>query len=329
MTSEPLPDVLVVGGGVIGASVAHALAVRGAAVMLLADGAPGATMAAAGMLCPSFEAMQTGGRTLAAMGARSLALWDGFAWGLADDPARALGYDRSGVIGVGFPPAKLSGAPVPVPEGLEAGRAVLVEGEGQVDPRLLLTALEAACARAGVRRVRGRAASLITEDDHVRGTALMDGGVLRADRTVVASGAGALVPGLAMHAVRGRAFLVRNTPGLTRVVRSPSVYLAPKPNGTLYVGATEEEEGASRDGPAAPEGLWSEALWLAPSLRGAAVLARFDGLRPRTADELPVIGRHETLERLWVASGHHRNGVLLAPLTAQLIADDLLGSAPA
>ena len=324
-----LPDILVIGGGVIGTSIAWRLAAGGASVTLLADGAPGATMAAAGMLCPSFEAMQTGGRTLAAMGARSLSLWDGFAAALADDPATALGYDRSGVIGVGYPAAKLVGAQVPVPDGLAAGQAVLIEGEGQVDPRLLMTALTEACERAGVGRVRGRAASLLVTDGAAAGAILAAGGVLRAGRTVVASGMGALVPGLGLHTVRGRAFLVRNTLGLTCVVRSPSVYLAPKPGGTLYVGATEEEEGASRDGPAAPEGLWSEALWLAPGLRGAEVLARFDGLRPRTADELPVIGRHETLERLWVASGHHRNGVLLAPLTAQLIADDLLGSAPA
>ena len=95
---------------------------------------------------------------------------------------------------------------------------------------------------------------------------------------------------------------------------------APKPGRTLYVGATEEEAETSRAGRAAADGLWSEALWLAPGLRDAEVLDRFEGLRPRLPSELPLIGPHPGIERLLLAVGHHRNGVLLAPLTAQRIA---------
>ena len=321
----PSSDVLVIGGGVIGLSVAHECARRGASVTLLSDGAPGASLAAAGMLCPAFEAMQTGGRALAGMGLASLGLWDAYAARLGD--AGTLGYERRGTVGVGYPPRALPGTPAPVPAGIEAGGAVLVAGEGQVDPRRLAGALARACGASGVRAARGRAARLTAEGARVTGAELAGGEVLSANATVAATGAGALVPGVRLTGVRGRAFLVRNTLGLDRVVRSPSVYLAPKPDGLLYVGATEEEAGASRDGPAAPDGLWSEACWLAPSLRGAGVLARFDGVRPRTEDELPMIGPHGALTGPVLALGHHRNGVLLAPLTAARAADAALGRA--
>ena len=320
------PDVLILGGGVIGLSAAHACAVRGARVTLVHDGAAGASAAAAGMLCPSFEAMQTGGRTLAALGQASLALWDDYAKTLADDPMD-LGYERPGVIGVGYPPGALPGPDAPVPPGIEAGRAVLVAGEGQVDPRRLLPRLAAACRAANVRFVTCRAERLILDGElqAARGALMADGTRIEAGLTVAATGASGLVPGIGLERVRGRAFLVRNVLGLTRVIRSPGVYLAPKPGGTLYVGATEEEAGTSRAGQAATDGLWSEALWLAPALRDAEIAERFDGWRPRLPDELPLIGRHPAIGRLLLAMGHHRNGVLLAPLTARRIADEALG----
>lgn len=317
------PDVLIVGGGVIGLSIAQACTRRGALVTLLTDGRPGATMAAAGMLCPSFEAMQTGGRELADMGALSLALWDGFSASLADDPAK-IGYERRGTIGIGYPPGALVGEPATVPDGLQAGGAVLVPGEGQVDPRRLLLALEAWCDGHGVIRRHGRVAAL-TGDRIVEGVRLADGETVRAPVIVVAVGAGRLLCDPQMKAVRGRAFLVRNVLGLTRVVRSPGVYLAPKSGDTLYVGATEEEEGASRDGEAMADGLWSEACWLAPELRHADVLRRFDGIRPKHFDELPVIGPDPARQGLIRALGHHRNGVLLAPLTGERVADAAAG----
>ena len=321
MTSHP--DVLVIGGGVIGLSVAWTLARDGADVTLLSDGAPGASAAAAGMLCPSFEAMQTGGRRLAAMGARSLALWDGFAEALdTSDPARALGYDRGGVIGVGYAPGAVRGRAVPAPDGIAAAEGVLVAGEGQVDPRLLLAALTDACARAGVTTVRGRAERLDLADGAAIGAALAGDRRVRAGRVVVAAGAGALSP-VPLVPVRGRAFLVRNVLRLTRVVRSPSVYLCPKADGALYVGATEEAAGAARDGPAAADGLMSEARWLAPALADADVLVRFDGMRAKTPSELPVIGPYPDVAGLVLAVGLHRNGVLLAPLAARMVADAL------
>ena len=304
------PDLLVLGDGVVALSCALEAARAGASVRVLGEGRPGASAAAAGMLCPSFEALHEGGRALMAMGRESLALWDGFAASLAEDPARDLGYDRSGVLGSGFPPGLLPGRSADVPPGIEASGGVLVPGEGQVEAGRLLAALRAACEAAGVAFEAGRG-SVGGEGQVRRG----DGERLPAARVLLASGIGAGHP--ALFPVRGRAFLVR-APGLRlpRVVRTPTVYLCPKPGELVYVGATEEE----RESPAAPDGLWHEACWLAPTLKGTEVVAWFDGIRPATRDGLPIVGKDPERPGVLLALGHYRNGILLAPYTARRIA---------
>ena len=309
-------DVCVVGGGVIGGAIALAAADQGARVVQIADDGPAASQAAAGMLCPSFEAMHEGGRGLAALGAESLALWDAFAERLAAD----IDYRRGGALGVGYPPGLLIGAPVAVPPGVDAGDGTLVPNEGQVDPRRVLSALRARCAAAGVTHLRESVTDLHEVAGTVGGVTVAAAPIL-ARRTVLATGAGASLvrPGL-LRAVRGRAFRVRpkrslGLPG-AGVLRSPSVYLCEKSDGTLYVGATEEEHGA-RAGQAMLDGLWHEACWLAPTLKDAERLGTYDGMRPMTEDGLPIIEPDPTREGLFLALGHHRNGVLLAPLTAR------------
>jgi glycine oxidase len=317
--------VIVIGGGVIGLACALELARGGAETVVLDDGGPPATAAAAGMLCPSFEALHFGGPGLARMGAESLALWDGFAASLSDDPGAALGYRRDGAIGVGFPPRALKGEAVPVPRGFEAGTALLVPEEGQVEPRALLRALGQACRAAGVRFEPKRAAG-VRSTDGIVGIETEEG-LVEADAAVCSGGASALARALSggrLMPVRGRAFLVRGLdPSPERVVRSPSVYLCPRADGTAYVGATEEE----RDMPSAPDALWHEACWLMPGLRATAVVGRFDGVRPGTADGLPIIERSRDAPGLVLALGHHRNGVLLAPLTARRVAAYVAGTA--
>ena len=311
-------DVLVIGGGVIGLSVALACAEAGADVVLLSGDAPPASLAAGGMLCPSFEAAHEGGRALARLGAESLALWDGFADRLTGGDRALIDYRRDGVLGVGYPAGFLQGEAVAPPAFVEATGAVLVPGEGQVDPRRLLTALGTRLAELGVRRRAGVARALIEEDAAVLG-AKTDGGGVLAGRTILAVGASAtglgLPPGLIVP-VRGRAFCA-TLPGLpafpgSGVLRAPSVYLCQKADGTLYVGATEE----LRPAEAVLDGLWLEAGWLVPALRGAARAHVFDGVRPGTPDGLPVIRPDPARAGLFLALGHHRSGVLLAPLTA-------------
>ena len=311
-------DVCVVGGGVIGGAIALAAADQGARVVQIADDGPAASQAAAGMLCPSFEAMHEGGRGLAALGAASLALWDGFAARLGDD----LDYRRGGALGVGYPPGMLRGQPAAVPPGIAASGAVLVPNEGQVDPRRVVGALTACCRAIGVVR----RSAVVTQLREANGeieieSAAADGEAISARRVVLATGA---TPGLApsglMRPVRGRAIRARlraplSLPG-AGVLRSPSVYLCEKGDGTLYVGATEEEQG-DRPGEAMLNGLWHEACWLVPALRDAERLGVFDGLRPTTVDGLPVVGPDPERGGVFLALGHHRNGVLLAPLTAR------------
>ena len=317
-------DVLVIGGGVIGLAAALACADRGARVTVLRGVRPPSALAAAGMLCPSFEAMHEGGRALAAMGAESLALWDGFAARVSGGDPRALDYRRDGALGVGYPPGFLGGAPCDVPGGIEAAGGVLVPNEGQVDPRRLLLALARRLHEAGAAMVEANADGLMREGARVVG-ALAGGEPTRADRTVLATGAAGQAGGLAptglIRPLRGRAFGARLAPGDhlalpgAGVLRAPTTYLCQKADGSIYVGATEE----TRPADAVLDGLWHEACWLVPALRRAARVAVFDGVRPGTEDGLPVL-RAEA-PGLFLALGHHRNGVLLAPLTAARAAD--------
>ena len=310
-------DVLVIGGGVTGLAAALACADGGARVVVLRGSRPPAALAAGGMLCPSFEAMHEGGRTLAALGADSLALWDAFAARVSEGDPTALDYRRGGALGVGYPPGLVGGRRCDVPAGIEAEGGVLVPGEGQVDPRRLMTALERCLRTASVRLSEGDAVTLLREGDAVRGAVTTDGTV-RAARTVLATGAsGGLAPPGLLRPVRGRAFAARLAPGDrldlpgAGVLRAPTVYLCEKADGTLYVGATEELRAAD----AVLDGLWHEACWLVPALARATRTGVFDGMRPGTDDGLPVL--REGAPGLYLALGQHRNGVLLCPLAAR------------
>ncbi len=203
---------------------------------------------------------------------------------------------------------------------------VLAEGDAQVDPRRLAASLMRAGARRGVRFVCDRAA-LLVEAGRAVGVRLASGGVLRAPATVLAAGAWtSQLPGLPagvappIRPVKGQVLRLRGTPSLiTRIVRDADVYIVPRGDGRYVVGATVEERGFDTSVTAgAVHRLLRDATELVPDVAELTLSSATAGLRPGTPDNAPVVGRTE-LRGLLIAAGHYRNGVLLAPITADTI----------
>jgi len=220
---------------------------------------------------------------------------------------------------------------------------LLAAGDGSVDPRLLAAALLAAAQRAGVRLVRQRATEIITTGPGgtaaAAGAVLADGSTVRARWVVLAAGwqsavIGGLPPGAAppVRPVKGQILRLRPRPGagtalLARtvrgLVRGSSVYLVPRADGEIVVGATQEELGA--DTTVTAGGVWEllrDARLLVPGITELELAEAVAGLRPGTPDNAPVLGP-AALPGLVLATGHFRGGVLLAPVTAEVIAEYL------
>ena len=220
---------------------------------------------------------------------------------------------------------------------------LLAPDDGSVDPRLLASALLAAAAGAGATLIRQRVAGLNCADGRMRGARLADGSQLAARQVVLAAGwQSAAVPGLPdgaappVRPVKGQILRLRTTgaaaaglpPGLLHrtlrgTVRGASVYLVPRDSGELVVGATQEELGA--DTTVTAGGVWEllrDARLLVPGITELELAEAMAGLRPGTPDNAPVLGP-AALPGLVLATGHFRGGVLLAPVTAEVIAEYL------
>jgi glycine oxidase len=228
---------------------------------------------------------------------------------------------------------------------------LLADGDGSVDPRQLARALLAAARQAGVAIVGQAAAGILTSGGRVSGARLADGSVIRARQVVLAAGwQSAALPGLPpgvvppVRPVKGQILRLRPAPAsraaglpdrlLTRtvrgVVRGSSVYLVPREDGELVVGATQEELGA--DTTVTAGGVWEllrDARLIVPGITELELAEAVAGLRPGTPDNAPVIGP-AALPGLVLATGHFRGGVLLAPVTADVVAEYLVaGELPA
>lgn len=360
-------DVLVVGGGIIGLVTAWRAAQRGLRTAV-ADPAPGggAAHVAAGMLAAVTE-LQYGEQTLLDLNLASARRYPSFAAELEDATGLGLGYRRCGTLAValdaddradlrelhafqtslGLRSEWLSGRecrrlePMLAP-GVRGG--LRVDGDHQVDPRRLAAALLRAAELAGVALHRSSVARIETVRDHATGAVLDDGTVLAAEQTVLAAGSrsGGL-PGIPEHAlppvrpVKGQILRLRIPPGyapfLSRtvraVVRGGHVYLVPRENGELVVGATSEELGW--DTTVTAGGVYEllrDAHELVPGLTELPLVETLAGLRPGSPDNAPLLGR-SALPGLLLATGHHRNGVLLTPVTGDIMAELLTtGSVP-
>ncbi|WP_217143169.1 glycine oxidase ThiO [Streptomyces sp. AC627_RSS907] len=361
-------DVLVVGGGVIGLVTAWRTAQRGP-VTAVVDPEPGggAAQVAAGMLAAVTE-LHYGEETLLALNLASARRYPEFAAELTDLTGHDLGYRRCGTLAValdaddrahlrelhalqqrsGLESEWLSGRecrrlePMLAP-GVRGG--LRVDGDHQIDPRLLARALVAACERAGVVFHRTRAERLTVAGDRATGVVTADGSVLEAGQVVLAAGSlsGRLagVPDDVLPPVRPvKGQVLRLTmerthgPLLNRtvraVVRGNHVYLVPRESGELVVGATSEELGW--DTTVTAGGVYEllrDAHELVPGITELPLAETRAGLRPGSPDNAPLLGP-SGLEGLLLATGHHRNGVLLTPVTGDVMAHALTtGELPA
>ncbi len=351
-------DIVIVGGGVIGLSLAWRLAQAGAAPLVVDAGLPSATAAAAGMLAPSFEhAVSPLAEPLYAFSVKSLAAWRAFAAELEEESGAAIDYQPTGVLGAAFRPSEEAelrasclelearGATVEwldaraarklEPHLSESVRAGLFAAEdGQVDPALTANALRAAIAGCGGTVLSARVRAV--ETDAGLRILLEGGGEISAGVCVLAAGAMVSSVGLSapppVFPVKGEAFaLAAPDRPIRHVVRAPGAYLCPKADGRLVVGATEVPHDATLEpSSSGVESLKAAAARAAPVLGSLEERSRWAGLRPATPDAAPILGRRkEGSAGLIYALGHYRNGVLLAPATADLLAALILTGADA
>jgi len=347
------PDVVVVGGGIIGLAVAWRAAATGRRVAVV-DPAPGrgATWAAAGMLAPVAEA-HFGEGDLARLNLAAAGAWPGFARELESAAGREVHYRDDGTLVVaggpsdraatdrvlafhlamGLPADRLGPAACRAAEPLLApgvSGGVDLPADHQVDNREVALALESACRAAGVSFVVDRVARVEVADGRVLGVVPADGEPVPADAVVLAagcrSGAVAGVPEAwrpPVRPVRGATVRLRapdGAPRLTRTVRAlvhgRSCYLVPRDDGGLVLGATVEERGFGLDVPlGGVADLVEDARRIVPALDEYELVEVAPGLRPGSPDNGPIVGPTR-VDGLLVATGHHRNGVLLAPATA-------------
>jgi len=351
----PPSDIIVVGAGIVGAAVAYELARRGAAVRIV-DERPagmGATQASAGVLAPYIEAREDS--PFLDLTVRGLELFDTFIPRVAADSAIAIPYKRTGTIDIAMSEADLhnlelnaamlakrgvnalmlDAASVRAEEPQIGGDAVgglVIETHGFVAAGDLTRALVAAARAHGaqvaeqsrVQRITTRAGEAVVE---TRGGSLKGGAVVFAPGSwagqIAIDGVSAPVP---VRPVRGQLlWLGWIGQPLRRVTWSSRCYLVPWDDGTLLLGATVEEAGFDeRATVAGVRDLLDAACEIVPQAWSAGFRGARVGLRPASSDGLPIIGPSSVVPNLVYATGHYRNGVLLAPLTAQLVADAML-----
>jgi glycine oxidase len=347
-------DVVIIGGGVIGLAVARALALSGVRdVLLIERNSLGgeSSGAAAGMLAPQAEANRA--HEFFDLTCKSRDMYPAFAAALMDETGIDIELETTGTLYLAFTEhdaaelqrryewqskaglsiEKLSAAEV---RQLEPAINESVRGalkfplDTQVENRRLLSALAAANEKLNVRLETGTSVtSLGIERDRVTGVETSRG-FIAADAVVIASGAwssqlGAgdkALPDLRIKPVRGQMLCFEPTSPLTRhVIYSPRGYLVPRRDGRLLAGSTTEHAGFEKEvTEAGRHSIITAAVEISPQMASLGLTDSWAGLRPRAADTLPVLGPCAEIAGVYYATGHYRNGILLAPITAELIA---------
>ncbi|WP_181765577.1 glycine oxidase ThiO [Streptomyces albidus (ex Kaewkla and Franco 2022)] len=353
-------DAVVVGGGVIGLVTAWRAAQRGMSTTLV-DPEPGggAARVAAGMLAAVTE-LHYGEEALLGLNLESAARYPDFTAELEEASGQEIGYRACGTLAAaldaddradlrelhalqqrcGLDSQWLTGRECRRLEPMLAPSVrggLRVDGDHQVDPRRLVTALLLACERAGVTFRRSAAVRVTVTGDRATGVTLDDGTSVEAGQTVLALGSYAsrlegmppeLVP--PVRPVKGQVLRLRMPPSaygpfLSRtvraVVRGGHIYLVPRANGELVIGATSEEMGW--DTTVTAGGVYEllrDAHELVPGLTELPLTETCAGLRPASPDNAPLLGP-TALPGLHLATGHYRNGVLLTPVTGDVMGE--------
>jgi glycine oxidase len=339
-------DVIVIGGGIIGLSLAIALRKRGATVLIVERGEPGreASHAAGGMLvdcsaetAPALQSLAISSARMYPEFAHELEVESGMKVDLRDFGAIVFPppehvYERPGFTLSSLLPAPLSELE---PELSGASGPAFYLKERSVDPRALTAAALKTAKNRGVDFSSG---------DEVTAVAISDGrtsGVTTKKTSFhaakVVNCAGAWSGQITTGQIGPHPFPTRPVKGqmlclvmpkrdlIQHVIRSPKAYLIPRSDGRLLVGATVEEAGFDkRTEPATIQRLYKAALELVPKLADARILEDWAGLRPGTPDNLPILGPTST-PGYYAATGHFRDGILLAPITAHVMADVIEG----
>lgn len=327
-------DVVIIGAGVIGLSLAVELRRAGLSVVAVEKHQPGreASWAAGGMLADR-EAGQN--RAFADMARQSAKMYPEFVHRLQDESGVNVELREQGTIRFLDDDHALEPAGEPLtsadlerlePELTYAAPAVFVH-ERCVDPRLLIEALIGAAKHLGVDISSGsevtkveikcdRAVAVVTTKSRYCGNVVVN---------CAGAWAGQVGP-IALPTIPRKGQMLAVTPALvTHVVRGNGVYLIPRSDGRLVIGSTIEDAGFDkRTDPEAIQLLHRNAAALAPNIGQAKILEDWAGLRPGTPDGLPIMGA-TPIANYFVATGHYRDGILLAPITAKLMGQAIRG----
>jgi glycine oxidase len=351
-------DVVIIGGGVIGLTIARALALRGIRDICLLERAglgAEASFAAAGMLAPQAEANAQD--DFFAMSCRSRDLYPAFAAALRGETGIDIELDTTGTLYLALTERdqneiekryewqSRAGLPIELLSATAARKlepcisdstlgALRFPKDIQVENRRLLSALANSVDKLGVEIVTGTTVeSLIVEANRLTGVQTR-GGRVACSIAVVAAGTWSSfikIPSKSaplIEPVRGQMVCLEAKPQLTRhVIYSPRGYIVPRQDGRLLAGSTSERVGFAKCVTVGGiSSILQNAQEISPAISSLPIVDTWAGLRPRSADGLPVLGPCGEIDGLFYATGHYRNGILLAPLTGELISEAIVSS---
>lgn len=335
-------DILIIGGGIIGVAIAVELKLRGATVTVLSRNfREAATQAAAGMLAPNAE--QIPPSSMLELCKESRSRYSEWIRKLEDLTGVNTGYLPNGILSPVYElPNTTTSTSTATWLNAEAiqqncpGLSEEVVGgwwypeDGQVNNRALAEALLQAAEVLGVDLQEGITVTAIEQQQGKISRVRTSAGDLEAKQYILATGSWSnqLLP-LPVRPIKGQMLSLQmpshsNSFPLQRVLFGSHIYIVPRQDGRLLLGATVEDVGwTPNNTPAGINTLLQEAIRLYPPLQNWAIQEHWWGFRPTTPDELPILGK-SACDNLYLATGHHRNGILLAPITASLLADQIL-----